>query len=228
MASDGLSSHWAVLLISLWLATAGNVALWQHVLDQPGLANPDGLLFALSLGVAIAGSISALLTLLAWRWTFKPAAVLLLMVAAVGAHVMADHGGVISPSTVTHLVLTPSQDASGLLSGRFVLTVALLGVLPAIWVWRCQIQFQSAGRQVLRNGLQLLLALAVVTLVVGFQGMTANPHKHHQWRGLVNPLNTLHALGVVASTAALNLLPTGQDAKPGAHPTGLPPASSSR
>lgn len=228
MASDGLSSHWAVLLISLWLATAGNVALWQHLLEQPGLANPDGLLFALSLGVAIAATICALLTLLAWRWTFKPAAVLLLMLAAVSAHVTAGHGVVMTPSTVTPLMLTPSGDASGLLSGRLLLTVALLGVLPSIGVWRCQIQFQSAGRQVLRNGLQLLVALAVATLVVGFQGMAGHAHSHHHWRGLVNPLHTLHALGVVASSAALDPSRPSQDARPGANHVGRQPASSSR
>ena len=60
---------WIMGAASLWMATLGNLALWQE-LQKMGLMNqPQGWLLAAGLAGITAGATGALLGLLAWRWT---------------------------------------------------------------------------------------------------------------------------------------------------------------
>ena len=81
-ALKAMHPAWVVLLISLWLATVCNVPLWREVATLPGHGSLRGWGFALAFGAIVTAGNAGLLALLAWRWTLKPAAALLLVMAA--------------------------------------------------------------------------------------------------------------------------------------------------
>jgi lipid A ethanolaminephosphotransferase len=205
-------------LVSLWLATAGNLPLWRELTQLGLLQGLRGLGFGLALGLAIAGLLLLLGALLAWRWTLKPALLLLLLAAAAGVHFMLSYHVVIDTPMITNVLQTDPREAGDLLSGRFLLLMVLLGVLPAALVWRAPLVY---GRWPQRLGRNLLLALAGVALLVGallaaFQPLSATMRNHQQLRYLINPLNSLYALGDLAATPfkldSRVLQPLGRDA----------------
>lgn len=197
----GLHPMVLMLATSVWLATLGNVALWRQLAQLPELANPRGLAFGLAFGLAIAAASVALQSLFAWRWTLKPVLTLFLIAAAAGAYFMLAYGVVIDPTMMENVVQTDPREARDLLNWRLVLTLALLGILPALWVWRTPVRRLGAGRQVLVNLAAFAGALVIVsgTLMLVFQDFSSVMRNHTQLRYLINPLNAFYSLGHVAA-----------------------------
>ena len=192
---------WLVLGASIWMATISNAALWAQLNERQVLQSAAGWGLALALSVMIAASLTALVSLLAWRWTLKPALILLLVASAVGTHFMLAYRIVIDSGMIVNVLQTDTSEASALLNWRMLATVALLGVLPAAVVWRASIHHRAWPGQAARNlGVSAAsLALIVALGVLSFQPLSSTMRNHKPLRYLVNPLNTLYALGHAAS-----------------------------
>ena len=80
-----LHPAWVVVVISVWLATVCNLPLWRALATLPGQGSLRSWGFAVAFAVIIAAGNAALLSLLAWRLTLKPAATVLLLMAGFGA-----------------------------------------------------------------------------------------------------------------------------------------------
>ena len=192
---------WVMLAASGWIATVCNLALWRELQQLQLLQTPDGYAFAVALAGTIAAVFLLLLCLVAWRPVFKPLLTLLLLVAAGGAHFMLGYGVVIDATMVINVLHTDLRESSALLGWRLAMTVLLLGVLPAIGLWRQPLVFAPWPRQLLKNVVGALAAflLLLALVAVSFQPLAANMRNHKQLRYLMNPLNTVYALGYLAS-----------------------------
>lgn len=211
-----------MLLLSLWLATVCNVPLWRAVAALPGQNAVHAWGFALALGLIVAAGNAALLSLLAWRHSLRPAATVLLLMAALGAYFMLAYGIVIDAGMLTNALQTDLHEASDLLSWRLPLLLLALAGPPLFWLYRRPLQRLGALRQLGHNALLLGAALVVmvVSLLLSFQDFSSTMRNHPQLRYLINPLNSVYALGHVASRS-LNpqthtLRPLGRDAHLGA------------
>lgn len=219
---QALHPAWVVLLVSLWLATVCNVPLWREVAALPGQGSLRGYGFALAFGAIVTAGNAGLLALLAWRWTLKPAAVLLVLMAAFGAYFMLAYGIAIDASMLTNVVQTDVHEAGDLLSLRMLATVAALAAPPLLWLLRTPVRRLPPLRQAVHNGLLLLAAIAVIvgSLLAVFQDFSSTMRNHTKLRYLINPLNSVYALGNVATKPLRmdqrTLVPVGRDAHLGA------------
>ena len=121
-----------VLLVTLWISTIGNVALWRAMAALPELADGRGLAFMVAFGVGVAALTALPLALLAWRWTLKPVLALFLLAAAGGAFFMVSYGIVIDRTMMINVLLTDSREARDLLSPQLFGVLAVLLGLPHI------------------------------------------------------------------------------------------------
>ena len=169
---------------------------------------------------------TALLSLLAWRWTLKPAITLFFFSAAFGAYFMMTYGVVIDKTRMVNALQTNGRETRDLLNWRLAATVLVLAVLPTFFLWRQKIRQKKALRQVLANALSLASASVLLVLVVMlfFQSIASVMRNNTQVRYLINPLNSFYALGAVAASPFQRdesvTLPLGQDAKLGASYSG--------
>ena len=213
-----ISPFGAALLAALWIAGIGNLALWRSMADLPEVANARGLAFGIGFGVAIAAIHVALFSLLAWRWTLKPVITLFLLAAAGGAYFMLSYGVVIDRSMMVNVLLTDGREARELLSLRMLGALLVLGVLPAVLLWRARIAWAPPLRQLRQNAIFFLAACAVLASAGGlfFQDLSATMRNHTQLRYLVNPLNSFYALAIVGrqpvQRSGVAVLPLGEDA----------------
>ncbi|CAN7369114.1 phosphoethanolamine--lipid A transferase [Acidovorax sp. LjRoot66] len=219
---EELHPAWVVLLISLWLATVCNVPLWREVATLPGHGSLRGWGFALAFGAIVTAGNAGLLALLAWRWTLKPAAALLLVMAAFGAYFMLAFGIAIDASMLTNVLQTDVHEAGDLLSLRMLVTVAALAAPPLLWLVRTPVRRLSPIKQVAHNGLLLAGSIVVIvaSLLMVFQDFSSTMRNHTKLRYLINPLNSVYALGNVAAKPFRidnrTLVPVGRDAHLGA------------
>ena len=186
--------------VSLWLAAFANWPLWRALAALPELATPRGALFMLSLGLMIAAVHLALLSLGAWKRSIKPLSLLLLLAAAAGAHFMGSYRVVIDPTMMVNVLHTDAREAADLIGLPLLASLALLAGLPAWWLWRTPLARLPGRSQALRNAVVLLLALWLAggLGVLNFAPLSATMRNHKALRYMVNPANSLYALGRLA------------------------------
>ena len=210
-----------VLATSAAMATLGNWPLWQALADLGLLQSAKGWGLAVALALAVFGALVALQSLLAWRFTLKPLAIFLLLAAAAGAHFMGAYRIVIDQTMLVNVLQTNPGEAADLFSLRMAATLVLGGLLPAWLVWRTPVQHARWPRQLGRNLLATVagLALVVAAVVASFQPLSSTMRNHKQLRYLINPLNSVYALGMVATEPLRRndrvLLPLATDARLG-------------
>jgi lipid A ethanolaminephosphotransferase len=211
----------AVWLIALWLAGPGNLPLWQRIfaLDDT-LAHRLALLAGL--GLVVASATAAMLSLLAWPRVFRPAATMLVLVAAFNTHFMWQYGVVIDPTMMANVAQTDAREVRDLLSLRLVATALLVAGPPLWWLWRHPIAarpwWSQTGRNVASVATGLLLVVGVGLL--SYQGLASLMRNHKDVRYMINPLNSVYAAGRVAADQMPQqvraLTPVGEDAALGA------------
>ena len=221
-SARGLHPACVVLWISVWMAAACNVPLWREVLHLPGNTGVRGWAFLAAFMVLVTAGNAALLSLLAWRWTLKPAVLVLVLMAAFGAYFMLAYGIAIDASMLVNVMQTDVKEAGDLLNLRMLGTVLILAVPPLLWLYRRPVQRLTALRHVAHNGLLLVgsIAVIVVCLLLVFQDFASTMRNHTKLRYLINPLNSVYALGNIATKPlrmdTSKILPLGRDAQLGA------------
>ncbi len=200
MTPTPVSPLWVVIGSSLWMAVVSNFALWRQLHSIQSLTAFDIGVTAAVMIIAITAALTALLALTAWRATLKPATTILLLMAAVGSYFMLSYRIVIDPGMMTNFLQTDVREAGALLNWRLAVAVALLAIGPVWLIWRQPILYESLGRQLWRNPAIAMAALAilVVSLMGSFQTLAPLMRNHKELRYLVNPLNSLYAIGRVA------------------------------
>jgi lipid A ethanolaminephosphotransferase len=184
-----------IVLASLWLASAGNLPLWRALHGMGVLQGWRGALFAIGLMLGITAALTLLLAPLAWRGSLKPAIVLLLLTSAVSTHFMLAYGIVVDSTMLANLLQTDLHESADLMSGALWSTLALLGLAPAVVVWRRPLAWAPWPRRLganLRLGATAALVL-VAAVFVSYQPLASALRNQPGIRHLVNPLNTLQA-----------------------------------
>ena len=212
------SSITLVIWASIWLALFGNLALWKSFIAVPAISGFHGLVFGLAFALVIASLVAALLSIFAWRWTLKPAITTLLLLAAFSSYYMLMYGVVVNTSMVLNVFQTDYKEARDQMSWGLLISVILIAILPAIWIWRQPMTQLSFIQQLIRNiGLfAVSFLLAIGTLQLVFQDFASLMKSHTEMRYQINPLNSLYGvlrLTVIADKVNKGpLQPVGTDA----------------
>ena len=214
------------LLLSAWLALAGNLPFWRVVWTLPELSGWRGVVFSLGLALWIGAALMLLLSLLAWPRLFKPVAALLLVTAAVSSYFMLQYSVVIDTGMMANVVNTDTLEVHGLLAWPLLPGVVVLAGIPLLWLFPQRILRRTFWNQAWRNGVSALVSMLVLVLVtlVAYQDLASLMRNHKQVRYLINPLNVLYASGKLAADqlprARQELQPIGLDARLGPTYTG--------
>lgn len=184
----------AVWCLAVWLASVGNLPLWQRI-DAQGGSPAQRAMLILGMGALIVGATAALLSLLAWPRIFRPVASALLLVTAFNMHFMWQYGIVIDTTMLANVLHTDAREVRDLLSWSLPGTVLLVAGLPLWALWRRPLLLRYAWPQAMRNVASALAAFALLVLaaILSYQGMASLMRNHKDLRFMANPLNTVYA-----------------------------------
>ena len=211
----------AVWLIALWLAGPGNLPLWHRIFGLEGTLVRRLVLLA-GLGLIVVAATAALLSLLAWPRIFRPAATLLVLVAAFNTHFMWQYGVVMDPTMLANVAHTDIREVRDLVSLHLVGTVLLVAGPPLWWLWHRPVVSRAWWAQTGRNLIGVVVGLLVVVGagLASYQGLASLMRNHKDVRYMINPLNSVYAATRVAADQlpqqVRTLQPTGEDARLGA------------
>lgn len=173
---NALHPLWTVILISAWLAVAGNWVLWRALAEMPELSFGAAWWIGLRAAVLIAAFSCALLGLFMWRWTLKPALFALMLATAWISNTLAM--------------------LDGLPGWQLLIGVALLVLLPGAWLWRTAVRRLPPWRNLVQVGVLMAVSSAVFLLVLlfSFKDLAALSVKNAELRRLVSPYSAAGAV----------------------------------
>ncbi|AOW15118.1 phosphoethanolamine transferase [Hydrogenophaga crassostreae] len=215
-------SAWlAVWGLALWIATVGNLPLWQKLLGLEQSLAQRGVLLA-AMGLMVFGGTAAMLSLLHWPRIYRLLASVLVLVTAFNSYFMWQFQAVIDSTMMANVMHTDAHEVRDLLSWRLVVSVLLVAGPALWWIWRKPMAQHSIWAHLGRNGVGILVGLAVVvaSVLAGYQGLSSLMRNQKGVRYMINPLNSAYASGILIAQQipreARVLKKTGEDAQLGA------------
>ena len=152
------------LVSALYLAVVQNTTFFKAVFAALNKSGHGNLPFETAIYLSLTLLFFLLLLLLASiKPLFKPLLMLILVVAAVVRFFMDTYGVVIDASMIQNLMETDFNEATELFNLKLFLHIFFLGVLPAVWVYRTEIQYRPFLSEVLRR----LLIIGIAALLLG-------------------------------------------------------------
>jgi lipid A ethanolaminephosphotransferase len=139
-----LPSDMALALVAsvVWAALY-NVQFWHQAIAAMWHPAPGAVLFLVSLFVLVVCAQALLLALVPTRVGLRIAASALFIVAALGSYFASTYGAVMNVDMMRNVLQTDPAEVGGLTNVDLLGHVLVLGVLPAILVWRIALPASS-------------------------------------------------------------------------------------
>lgn len=200
----GLGANALTAIAAALLALAYSASFWRQLLaaDLPG--GLRGALFLLAAFAVVFAVNGLLLSLVAWRGVQKPALAGVLLLSAAAAYFMDGYGAVVDRHALQSVLETDLREGSEWLSWSMAGYLLVLGLLPALALWKLPLRYRSWPRELAaRAGFMLamvaVLGLAVMPFTREFSSTARN---HAELRHLATPTNLVNAVRGYAKHAA--------------------------
>lgn len=141
------------------------------------------------------------------RLTLKPVLTVMLLVTATVAYFADHYGTVIDEVMIRNAMLTDSSEVGDLLSMELATRIVLLGILPALWLWRTPLRYRGWRRELAgRFGMVVLATGVVLVVLASFSAHYASFFREYKpLRYYTNPLYPLYStLAYVHATRAVD------------------------
>jgi lipid A ethanolaminephosphotransferase len=191
-----ITSSRLIILASTYFLLFVNLAFFENILAVYPLNLENGLFLA-SLAILFGCANVILLSLVCFKYSIKPVLILLLLVSSMAAYFMDSYNIVIDDAMIDNIVQTDVKESLDLLSVNQILYFLLLGVLPALYVYRVKIVDQPAWTA-LKSRAVLASSALVVALVMlfAFGGFYASFFREHKsLRFYANPSYYVYSTG---------------------------------
>ncbi len=186
-------SNKAILLAALLFSVAYNYAFFDNVVAR--YPAPENLSFYISLVILLFCLISLFLGLVLNRFTFKPVLIVLFPLAALASYFMNSYNVIIDTAMIQNSIMTDSREVLDLLSMRLLLYVLLLGLLPAYFVYKANVQCGGAAKEVADRFkfLALVLFAIVTNMLLMSEHYTSFIREQKDLRYYMNPLTFIYS-----------------------------------
>ena len=183
------------LASSLLLVLFYNHSFWANFVAATGGAALSNVPLYLGSFLLLVLVFNAFLSMVGFRCVLKPLLIALFLVAAAASYFIDQYGIAIDASMMQNMMETDVREARDLLSWNLVLTLALMGVLPSVLVYRVKVSYPPLLRGLVLNALLVLVSLAVAGALLMSLFKTLGPaaRENRQMRFLLTPTNVIQA-----------------------------------
>jgi len=154
-------SHRLIPAIALFFLVFYNFAFFRNLFATYPLTAVN-LVFIASIAILVFAVFTLLLTLLSSRYTLKPVLMVLFPVSALAAYFMDSYNIVIDQSMVQNIFSTNMSESADLFGAKLVIYFVLLGLLPAWYIYKSEIDYGGLKKQLLTRGKLVALALLLI------------------------------------------------------------------
>jgi len=201
-----LYARYPVVLVAVYLALAGNIALWKRLPDVLSGNVIHKATVIISFFFLIVTFTVFLLQAFHIRYLTRPVLIIILLASAFASHFMLSYGIVIDTTMIHNVLETDSRESTDLVTKSMLIHVLLFGIIPSLFVYRAPIGYLSPVRQLTRNALIIMLSFGLIAgnFLLFSSDYTAFFRNHHHLRYLVSPVNYIYSIGKVSVAALQN------------------------
>jgi lipid A ethanolaminephosphotransferase len=206
-------------LVSLWCLLLLNSPLRTYLNEIRPIGDARDVAFLASFFLLAGLATNLFLTPLTLiRPLAKPLLALVLVFAASASYFVDVYGVLIDKVMIRNVLETNATESFELLTGRMLLQVGVLGILPAVLLLMMPVTLKSWRGELRDRGIAMALTIAGVGVIAGFfyQDHASLLRNHREIRHMLVPVNFIAGLG---SHVGDKLKPTipytriGEDAK---------------
>ena len=187
-----------ILLVSSWIALTCNAGYWSVVAASDTAGDLPAPVYFFSVATLTIGLISLVMLILAVGRMTRAVLALALVVGSAAGFFTARFGILFDPGMLVNVLETNRAEAFELYSPAVLISVALLGLLPAIVVWRYPFTRRRVPAAILERGVALVFSLVLIAgpLLLSQKEIFSLARNHREIRHMIAPLNVISA-GVV-------------------------------
>jgi lipid A ethanolaminephosphotransferase len=155
----------------LWLALY-NVSFWEQTIDAMWSPSLGSAAFIASVLLLVWCLQAVLLLIMPSRLTMRIAASILFVIASLSSYFTQAYGAVMNTDMLRNAVQTDALEVAGLINIDLLLYVLILGVLPALLVWRVSLPAVTWQRQLQQR--IYVISGALIVCAASVLGCSAN------------------------------------------------------
>jgi lipid A ethanolaminephosphotransferase len=200
-----LPSYQLLIIVAIFLTATANLTFFHHALEiYPWATNKA---FVVSLSIVVFASLLFIASIFSLVLPARITAVLFLLVAASSSYFSDKFGTVIDVEMLRNVLETDAAESADLMTFTLAGRLVLLGLIPAILVWRFTAPRAHFGKALLIHGGTAVAALAIAGASIGvFSSQYASFFREHkQVRYYISPAYPIYS----AIQLTGSLLPKG-------------------
>lgn len=192
-----LNSTTFIAIVSAYFAFMLNIKFWQFAFDKIEIDSLSVAFFAVSLPFFIFIPLFWFFSLIVLPHIGKPLTMLLLIFSAASDYALQNLGIVINSDMIRNIMETNTREAADLITLHAVFYVLIIGVMPAVWVYRTNVIFQPFKQELYRRFLYSMLGLLTILAIasVSYKEYASFGRNNKQVRYYINTFNYIYAVG---------------------------------
>ncbi len=215
------------LAVAIFIAVALNGPFWAKLYAAIAPASLSDWVFLGAVGVAMIALFNLVLLAFSLRPVLRVLLTVLLPTTAAASYFMHQYGVVIDVNTIRDIFQTDQAEAGDLMSARMVAYVALLGVVPALILWRVRWLERPFYRDLKAKLGAAAVSLAVLAIAIApfFGEFLSVFRETPQLRLTLTPTNYIAAVSKYATkreAKAKDVAAVGRDAERRPEPNARP------
>ncbi len=174
--------------------------------------------FLVSVVIMLGSFIALLFSLVSSRYTIKPVLIAVFLTASLASYFMDSYNVIIDSTMIQNAMMTDTAELADLVNVKLILYFLILGVLPAILIYKTRINYASPKAEIIsRFKLILVLLVLIVSQLLLFGKTYASFFREHkELRYYTNPVTYIYSTNkYIKSTLAtrnIEIKPIGEDA----------------
>ena len=190
-----VKSHWLIIILAFYFAFVLNLGFWQFVALRLELSGGNMYLFAASLLLLMLMFFVLFFSMLLIPVVGKPIIIILLLISSFANYAIYKLGIAIDSVMIRNVFETHPQEASDFITMSSVLWVMLTGVLPALLLAFCQIQYQPWRKELSLRALFVLAGLLIFggIFMTSYKEYSSFFRNHNSAKRILNPVSYINS-----------------------------------
>ena len=198
--SRSVSAEVAAASVAAFAIAALNGPFWQQLYAAVAPRDLYELAFIGTVVLLAFASLAWLLVCLAIPYLFKPVMSLLLVVTSAALYFAVEYGTLLDADMIRNILETNRAEAADLVTGKLLLYVCLLGLLPTALLWSMKVRYRPVWPGIwFKAKTTLAIAASAALIALPFtQNLTSVFRQHRDLLYVLMPFNYLSASAEVA------------------------------
>lgn len=177
------------LILSVYIVIFLNGPFWSRFSTLLGTTTAADLQLLIMIGIGITFILCGLLSVLSVKHLFKPAVILILIIAAIVNYYMESYGVIISKQMIINLLETDFKESAEQLTRPFFVHVTVKAGIPAALLLLTEVKYLTWRKEFIERATVFVGSAVILFLVVfaNFKGITLFGREHPELRMYINP-----------------------------------------